>query len=242
MDLYDLNAETMTKFKPKTYEQVRLENACEAWKVHKSIYIDPVTAEPLQGFQPWPQFRDEFLTDWKSNRRLVTEKEADVIFNRIADESLAELENIGALQLPDVNALAEQVAAHQDDTIGVIVENPVTVAPVVAVKRRGRPAKVTTEQIVKQISAEVAVATVKPVKVVKVKVAKVAKAVKPVKAKKAVAAKKGGNTSLKAKDLIEKYGKRGRGWSRKDIIVKLTESIDGLGAAYASTLYQKFSK
>lgn len=108
MDLYDKNAETMMKFKPKTYQQVRLENAADAWKIHKSVYLDTVTGDPQPGFQAWPQFRDEFLIDWKSNRRLVTDKEADVHFDKIADESLSELENIGSLPV-DVNALADEV-------------------------------------------------------------------------------------------------------------------------------------
>src|SRR5271157_2151169 len=118
-DLFTLNAETMGRFKPKSVEQVRLENAADAWKVHKSIYLDPVTGDPLEGFQVWPVFRDEFLIDWKSNRRVVTEKEADVHFDKIVDESLSELENIGAPT--DVAALADQLSQDStDDTIGVI--------------------------------------------------------------------------------------------------------------------------
>jgi hypothetical protein len=33
-----------------------------------------------------------------------------------------------------------------------------------------------------------------------------------------------------------------RKWSRKDIIARMINQIDGLGAAYAGTLYQKYAK
>ena len=252
MDLYDKNAETMMKFKPKTYQQVRLENAADAWKIHKSVYLDTVTGDPQPGFQAWPQFRDEFLIDWKSNRRLVTDKEADVHFDKIADESLSELENIGSLPV-DVNALADEVVkadyegqtndespeAAMLPTASVVVvatgepvvEATVTMGDVPAVKRRGRPpgkAKVVADRdaLVPAVSVEAGrdeTTKSKPAKVAKAKVAK----------------KKGVSTSAKAATIIALY--QSRKWSRKDIIAKLQSQIDGLGAAYASTLYQKFA-
>src|SRR5277367_4733290 len=101
-----MDMSNMTKAE-KEMQIARLKAASEEYKVHKSIFIDPVTEEPLEGFMPWPQFRDEFLADWKSNRRVVTEKEADVHFDTLADESLSELEKIGAPT--DVNVLVDQV-------------------------------------------------------------------------------------------------------------------------------------
>lgn len=220
------------KVAPTAIELVRLKNASEAYKVHKSIYIDPVSDEQLPGFQAWPEFRDEFLADWKSNRRLVTEKEADVIFDTIANESLSELETIGAT---DVAALADVLGTAQDETIGVIVENPTTGEPIavatVVVKRRGRPPGTAKLKLVASTEAPVAAA--------KRGRPPGAKKTAVVKSKKVAAKKKGGNTSAKAQAIVERYV--ARKWSRKDIIVKLQAQIDGLGAAYASTLYQKFA-
>lgn len=222
-DLFDLNAETMTKFKPKTYHQVRLENAADAYKSHKSIFIDPVAGE-LPGFQPWPEFRDAFLIDWKSNRRLVTDKEADVIFDKIADESLSELESIGAPT--DVNALAEQaVVDAQDDEVADLQQAlvaPVATVAVAPTKRRGRPPTAKVVAAVREVRA--AVRAVKAV-------------VKPVR--KVAAAKKGGNLSTKAQALIEKYS--AKGWSRKDILVKMQGQFD-ITAANAGYYWQKFAK
>lgn len=224
--------------KSSQLELARLKNASEDYKVHKSNYIDPVTDEQLPGFKLWPEFRDEFLADWKSNRRIVTEKEADVIFDQIADESLTELETIGVTV--DVNVVVDEVEkSEQDDTIGVIVANPETGEPIaVAVgtapsrlnldtelaaraatpKRRGRPAgkKVATAKVVRKVIAK-----------------------KTSKPKKVAAKKKSGSTSEKAQAIIERYV--ARDWSRGQIIEKLQAQIDGLGAAYASTLYQKFA-
>lgn len=221
--------------KASQLELARLKNASEEYKVHKLNYIDPVTDEELPGFQTWPMFRDEFLADWKSNRRIVTEKEADVIFDRIADESLTELENIAGATV-DVNTVVDEVEkSEQDDTIGVIVAGadgvPVAVAvgtvPVadapIATKRRGRPPgkKVATAKVVRKVVAKKTKTKSKPKKV-------------------AAAKKKSGNsTSEKAKAIVERYV--ARKWQRKDVIEKLMSSIDGLGVAYAATLFQKFA-
>lgn len=231
-----------TEHKSTPMQLVRLKAASEDYKVHKSIYIDTLTEERLEGFMEWSVFRDKFLIDWKSNRRVTTEKEADVHFDRIADESLAELENIGAPT--DVAALADQVAAdlpsdEASDEIPVPATAPTAEAPVAtAPKRRGRPpgkAKLTV--VASNDDAPVAAKRRgRPPGSGK----KATTTSKP--ALKVAAKKKGGGTSAKAEAIVAKYGLAGRGWSRKDVIAKLTSSVKGLGAAYASTLYQKFAK
>jgi hypothetical protein len=242
---------TGSKFSP--LELARLKAASEDYKVHKSIFVDPVTEEPLEGFKTWPEFRDEFLADWKSNRRVVTEKEADVHFDKIADESLAELENIGAPT--DVAALAEQVATDSDTDADDSATGPFTTqtpheaaqaalqaaAPTAtAPKRRGRPPGSGKLKVVASNDEAPAAPKRRGRPPGSGKKASTAKASKPA-LKKVAAKKKGGGTSAKAQAIIEKYGPAGRKWARKDVIEKLVNSIDGLGAAYASTLYQKFA-
>lgn len=235
--------------KASALELSRLKAASEDYKVHKSIYLDSVTGEPTEGFLEWPAFRDQFLTDWKSNRRIVTEQEADVHFDRIADESLSELDSLGATA--DVSALAEQVVQTQeaqDDTIGVIIENPTTgepvavaTAPVVAPKRRGRPpGKAKLKVVVSNDTPAPAAAKAKKSYYIPVSQRKVAAKKAP---KKAAAKKKGssGKSTSERAAVIVAWG-QSRKWSRKDIIDRMTSQIDGLGAAYASTLYQKLAK
>lgn len=222
--------------KASQLELARLKNASEAYKVHKSNYIDPVTEEQLPGFQAWPEFRDEFLADWKSNRRVVTEKEADVIFDNLADESLTELATIGATV--DINLVVDGVEKEEDDTIGVIVEGEGGVPIAVAIEGNTVIAtanpKVIRKEIAKRRSTSKKVATAKVVRKV------VAKKKVVSKPKKVAAKKKSGATSAdKAKAIIERYV--ARKWARKDVIEKLVNSIDGLGVAYAATLYQKFA-
>lgn len=217
----------------------RLKAASDDYKIHKTIFIDPVTEERLEGFMEWPAFRDAFLADWKSNRRVVTEKEADVIFDKLADEALTDLENLGAPT--DVNALADQAAAAQDsdadDETPVpatapaatpAAEAPATTAP----KRRGRPPGKAKLTVVASNDTPVAA---------KRRGRPPGKSTRPV-TRKVAAKKKGGGTSVKAAAIIAKFGPKGRKWDRKDVLVKLQSSIKGLGAAYASTLYQKFAK
>lgn len=233
----------MNEVKADTLKLARLKAASEDYKVHKSIFVDPVTDEQLEGFLEWPVFRDQFLSDWTNNRRVVTEKEADVIFDRIADESLSELENIGAVA--DVSDLAEQVAAteeDQDDT-SVIVESTasqaaavVTETAPVAAKRRGRPPGKPKLEVVVSNDTPAPAKKAKSyyVPVSQRKAAKPAKVAKP---KKAAAKKKSAAAPSKAQAIVEKYA--ARDWSRKDIIEKLVAS--GVSAGYAPTLYQKFA-
>lgn len=248
--------------KDNSLQLARLKAASEDYKVHKSIFVDPVTDEKLEGFLEWPAFRDQFLNDWINNRRVVTEKEADVIFDRIADESLTELENLGSNA--DVAALAEQVAASEESTEeaqdevtpatvvepGVVLTTEEAPAAGVAPKRRGRPpgsGKKPKLAIVvsNDTPAAEAAAPAKrksyyvPVSERKAKAAKpAAKASKP-KVKAAAAKKKGKSTSERAAEIVA-WG-QSRKWARKDIIERMVARIDGLGAAYAGTLYQKFA-
>lgn len=243
--------------KADNLQLARLKAASEDYKVHKSIYIDPVTEERLEGFLEWPVFRDQFLTDWKSNRRVVTEKEADVIFDRIADESLSELENIGTPA--DVSELAEQVAASSEsdeDTLSTELEkvNPeaaISAAPIeipaVVTKRRGRPPGSGKAKLTVVASNDAPVATVaKPkaksyyVPVSQRKAAKPAKVSKP-KLKAAAAKKKKKNKSTSERAAVIVAWGQSRHWTRKDIIERMVTQIEGLGAAYAGTLYQKFA-
>lgn len=223
--------------KASPMELARLKSAADEYKVHKSIFIDPVTEERLEGFMEWPVFRDEFLSDWKSNRRVVTEKEADVHFDRIAEESLSELADLGAPT--DVAALADQVAATQEDestdetTVPVVAAAPALPVEQVATKRRGRPPGSGKLKVVASNDPVAPKRRGRPPGNSKATTSK--------PARKVAAKKKGGNTSAKAQAIVEKYGPSGRKWARKDVIEKLVSSIDGLGAAYASTLYQKFA-
>lgn len=217
--------------KASQLELARLKNASEEYKVHKSNYKDPITDEELPGFQTWPVFRDEFLADWKSNRRVVTEKEADVIFDQIADESLTELETIGVTL--DVNTVVDEAEkAEQEDATVPLVDAPTAadfdnspvlsrVITVMVPKRRGRPPgkKVATAKVVRKVVSK--------------------KAKSASKSKKVAAKKKSGSTAEKAQAIVERYVERG--WQRKDVIEKLVSSIDGLGTAYAASLYQKYS-
>jgi len=73
----------------------RLKYASEAYQEHKRIFteyegtgVDPETGvnegdHMAEGFKTWPEFREEFLTDWTNNRRVVDEKEADVHFENL---------------------------------------------------------------------------------------------------------------------------------------------------------------
>lgn len=242
----------MSEAKDNSLQLARLKAASEDYKVHKSIFVDPVTDEKLEGFLEWPVFRDQFLNDWINNRRVVTEKEADVIFDRIADESLTELENLGSNA--DVADLAEQVAASEESTEEVQDDVTPAAAPIVAAveapavapKRRGRPpgsGKAKLEVVVSNDTLTEAAAPKKAksyyVPVSQRKAAKPTAKVSKPKVKAAAAKKKGKSTSERAAEIVA-WG-QSRKWARKDIIERMVARIDGLGAAYAGTLYQKFA-
>jgi hypothetical protein len=102
---------------------IRLKNASEAYKELRAIYTDPVTEEVDPSFVSWPEFRDKFIEDWKSNRIVVDEKEADAIFDRIVDEAEEELER-GVLEhrSPVVEAKAIWPPNVTESTSGEVIE------------------------------------------------------------------------------------------------------------------------
>lgn len=217
----------------KAIWQNRVKMASEAYQILKGINADASVAsiecEPLvptedeaeaqevvdvDSFPSWPTFRDNFLLDWIGSRIVVTDKEADMIFERTAEEALAAIEQ------------AEQNGSDAPvvDTSTTVVASALVVET--APKRRGRPPGSGVKKGTTGTSKTLA---------------KLKARTKRAKSKKVAAKKKsasGGSASAKAQTLIEKYGSRD--WSRKDIIGKLQAQL-GMGAAYASTLYQKFA-
>ncbi len=205
-------AELVTTEGGKAIWQNRIKMASEAYQIAKTIHADHVvdslcdatgdsveestetTDTVVETFPDWPTYRDNFILDWISNRTIVTEEEANAMFNVEVENALQEIDQVeGSVVTPTV----------------VVEATPVVIAKV---KR--------------------AVAK----KVVKVK----AKTKAKTKVTKKVAAKKAGgkSASAKAQVIIEKFSTRG--WTRGEIIQKLQDQLD-MGAAYASTLYQKFA-
>lgn len=182
----------------------RLKHASAAYQEYKAIHIDyeSTGVDPetninegnhmAEGFKTWPEFREEFLTDWNNNRRIVDEKEADMHFDNVANEALSELDTAGATVELVVNGT---VVASLDASV-------TEVAP--AARRRGRPPG----------SGKA--------KAVKAAVIKGAKRGRPAGTKKvkAQAAKKKAGTNV-GQAIVEKYGPAGRKWARKDVIEKL---------------------
>lgn len=212
--------------------QNRVKSAGEAYKIAKTAYTDvdfegmPKDAdEVVSGIDPlfpdWPTYRDNFILDWLSNRIVVTEKEAEAMFDETAAAALAALEGTEAAIVPtDTIVPTETVATPA----------PVETEVVVVAKRRGRPPGV-------KKTAAVVAPVVKAKKSYYVPVGK--RKAKKTKAKKVAKAKSNrGSASAKAQTLIERYV--AKDWSRKDIIAKLQSQLD-MGAAYAATLYQKFA-
>jgi hypothetical protein len=197
--------------------QNRIKMASEAYQELKSIEGEyDLTAVAIKGnedddgdvvesFTDWATFRDNFILDWIGSRTVVNEKEADMIFERTADEALALIEQTEA-------------ASGSEEAAGLAAETANEPAPAPAPRKR----KTLRENV-------------RPLRKSVVKSKKTAP-----KKKKAAAAKKksGGTASAKAQVIIEKYA--AKDWSRKEIIQKLQDQL-GMGAAYASTLYQKFA-
>lgn len=184
--------------------QHRVKKATEAYAEAKAIYTDvdfggtPVDEDRTTGFAPgfpdWPTYRDNFLLDWIANRTVMSEEEADALFDREAEAALNTLDG----------------------------------EPTVDITPRPRP-----EGGLKPVIAAAAIKA-------KAKTVSNTKANKIVKAKIVKAnVKKFVSNSDKAFVIITRY--QGRGWTRKRIIEKLCAQLD-MGAAYASTLYQKFAK
>lgn len=190
----------------------QLKKASEAYKELRGLHTDPVTEEVDGEFPAWSVFRDGFIADWTANRIIVDEKEADAMFEKTAEEALAEIEAAEA-------GIVEEVSTETTTAVAAPVAEE---APVVA-KRRGRPPG----------SGNKAKAT-KAAAVVK------AKATKKAGKKKVAAKKKSAGTSKMdaARVTVEKFA--AKGWSRKDIIQRLID-VNGLTPAYAATAYQKIA-
>lgn len=189
----------------------QLKKASEAYAELRVLHTDPLTDEVDDEFPVWSLFRDGFIADWTSNRIIVDEKEADVMYDTIANEALA------VIEAAEAGAVSTEVEVP---TVAAVETAPVEA--VVAKRRRGRPAGAKVEGATKK-------SYYKPK-------AKTEKSTKPKK----VAAKKKSTASAssKAQAIVEKY--KERAWSRKDIIAKIQEQLE-MGVAYASTLYQKFA-
>lgn len=192
----------------------QLKKATEAYKELKVLHTDPVTEELSEDFPAWSVFRDGFIADWTSNRIIVDEKEADAMFDKTAEEALAQIE-----------------AAEGNTVELVVVEtiNPpvitLKVKDVPAVKRRGRPPGKTVPGARSYLPA-----TEKVLR--KLKQAKT-------KAKAKKATKKEGPSKMDlARATVEKFA--AKGWSRKDILARLVKQ-NGLSPAYAATAYQKLA-
>lgn len=211
----------------------RLKHASAAYQEYKAIHIDyeSTGVDPetninegdhmAEGFKTWPEFREEFLTDWNNNRRIVDEKEADMHFDNVANEALSELDTAGAIVELVVDGT---VVASSDASVTEVAStgdaSVTEVAP--ATRRRGRPPG----------SGKA--------KAVKAAVIKGAKRGRPASTKKvkAQAAKKKAGTNV-GQAIVEKYGPAGRKWARKDVIEKLIAA--GISTGYAPSVYQKFA-
>jgi hypothetical protein len=218
----------------KSIWQNRVKKASEAYNELKGIHgahelhtLVPKTSEDEGDdadltFPDWPTFRDNFILDWIGSRTVVTEQEADMIFERTAEEALAVIEQGEQITAdaesdgPPYTTQTPQEMAQENLQKHLAEQKGVTETPPVATKRRGRPPGASKKSTVTKLTRS-----------------------KPSTRK--VAAKKSGaksSASAKAQGIIEKYASRD--WSRKDIIGKLQAQL-GMGAAYASTLYQKFA-
>lgn len=226
----------------KAIWQNRVKMASEAYQILKGISADvsvaSIECEPLvptedeaeaqevvdaDEFPSWPTFRDNFLLDWIGSRIVVTDKEADMIFERTAEEALA------AIEQAEQNDSETTIIDSTPSSVLTDTSKPliVTIGDVPAVKRRGRPPG-------KKVPGSTSYLPITTKTLAKLK-AKTARKKYAAKAKKSVAR---GSASAKAQTIIEKYG--ARDWSRKDIIAKLQTQLE-MGAAYASTLYQKYA-
>lgn len=211
----------------KAIWQNRVKMAGEAFKIAKTTNdestvssLDITNGDDEAGevdytFPTWQVYRDNFILDWIANRTIVTEEEAEMIFERDVNDALSVIE-------------AGEVGGSTDVELGTEITTAVTGAPEAAreVQAQAR------ERAVDNGDGTPAPKRGRPagkVKAVKVK--------KVVKLQKVAAAKKGKSTSERAAEIIA-WG-QSRHWARKDILERLTTQIDGLGAPYAATLYQK---
>lgn len=130
----------------------QLKNASAAYKEQKAIYEDLTTEDMETALPLWPEFRDAFLADWNLNRIIVDEKEADAMFDKTAEEALAQIEN----------AEAGTSSPEATEPTSSVATSPSTAAP----KRRRPSAKKT---VVKATKKSVVKAKTKAVKAAKAK-------------------------------------------------------------------------
>jgi hypothetical protein len=190
----------------------RIKNASEAYAELKALNTDPLTEEVGADFPSWPTFRDEFIADWTNNRTIVTEKEADAMFDEIVETAVKELETIAEVAAPQI-VLGEETAPVVD------LAATVNLSPPKKARKKAVPGATSYLPATAKVLRKLA----------KKKVAK--KAVRKVAAKKKVAGK--GKMDL-ARATYEKYSGK---WTRQEILTRMVE-VNGLSPAYASTAYQ----
>lgn len=149
----------------------RVKQASEAYKELKSIcaqtdldsLLPKIAGDELDGEEPynvvstvptWPEFRDAFIADWAANRTIVTDKEADAMFERDVEEAIAAIE---ATETPAETVVVETPA---------VVATPVAVTPakpkrvrnkvVKAAKTKAKTAKAKAPAKAKTVKTKVA--------------------------------------------------------------------------------------
>lgn len=157
----------------------QLKKASEAYKEQKAIYEDLTTEDMETALPPWPQFRDAFLADWNLNRIIVDEKEADEMFNKAAEEALAQIE------------AAEGTTTETTTMIPSLPGEALVNTSADPKKKRGRPPGKKTAKVAKKSYSKAKT-----------------KAVKTAKAKKATK-KEGPSKMDLARATVEKFAAKG---------------------------------
>jgi hypothetical protein len=194
--------------------QNRIKMASEAYQVAKSIAADnTLTTLVERNAEDEEDDHDETILDWQTYRD-------NFILDWIANRTVVTQEEADAMIERDIDQALQAAELTEDAEVVEVVED----APIAVVAPTPSP--------------EPIVVVVKKKSYYKPKTKAVAKTVKAKAPKKAAAKKKTVSASDKAQVIIERYV--ARNWTRKSIIEKLQDQLD-MGAAYASTLYQKFS-
>jgi len=89
-----MNEEVKETAGDKAIRLNRIKNANEAYQELKVLHTDPLSGEIGEDFPKWSIFRDDFIADWTNNRVVVTEKEADAMFDEIVNEAEKELATV----------------------------------------------------------------------------------------------------------------------------------------------------
>ncbi len=104
-----MNEEVKETAGEKAIRLNRVKNASEAYNELKALHTDPLTGEIGEDFPKWSIFRDDFIVDWTKNRVVVTEKEADAMFDEIVNEAEKELAVVGEPEVAVVAVKAKRV-------------------------------------------------------------------------------------------------------------------------------------